>query len=236
MHKKQEITLSIPQPCKQDWNKMSIAEQGKHCISCNKTVIDFSLYSDKELLEFFSKFDNHVCGRFNDYQLNRTLSIPEQKRFSSFYKLFLGTALAGWLGLLFSSPAKGSNPVQVEQQAKGKKQVASPKDSLKQCIYGLVISYNDKSKIAYAGVYIKEAPECKTTSDINGRYSLRIPDSLIGKKITIIIAVPEYTSAEFTFVANKNAVYKKFRLEYSPYEGKLMGAPAMIPRDTAKTK
>ena len=228
------ITLVIPQPCTQDWDKMTSTEQGKHCNNCNKTVIDFSLYSDKELLEFFSKFDNHICGRFNDYQLNRTLSIPEHKRFSGIYKLFFGTALASWFGLIFTGEAKGSNPVQVEQQATGKKQQASSKDSLKQCIYGVVISYNDKSKIAYAGVYIKEAPECKTTSDINGRYSLQIPDSLVGKKITITTAIPEYNSTEFKFVAKKTAVYKEFRLEYSPYEGRTMGAPMRLPQDTIK--
>ena len=53
MKRRQDIVLSIPQPCIQDWDKMTPTEQGRYCSSCNKTVVDFSNYTDKELANYF---------------------------------------------------------------------------------------------------------------------------------------------------------------------------------------
>ena len=52
---KQQTYLHIPTPCHEDWNKMTQSEKGKFCNACSKQVVDFTLMSDQEVLNYFSK-------------------------------------------------------------------------------------------------------------------------------------------------------------------------------------
>src|SRR5579885_2441057 len=99
---------------------MTSNDQGRHCASCNKTVIDFSLYTDRELVNFFKNVDKStVCGRISSYQANRTIIVNEQPNRSIFYKLFLGSALASWLGLGTTAHAQQSNKQKSSVQLAG---------------------------------------------------------------------------------------------------------------------
>src|SRR5829696_9108786 len=74
MHK--HISIHIPQPCHEDWNKMSPVQQGRFCQSCSKEVVDFSLMSDKQVLDYISRATGKLCGRFADDQLDRSIKEP----------------------------------------------------------------------------------------------------------------------------------------------------------------
>lgn len=82
----QSIQLSIPEPCQQDWNKMTPNEQGRFCTSCSKKVVDFSSMSDTALLQYFNNLkDSNVCGRVYTDQLERSiqpLAKPRKKIFA----------------------------------------------------------------------------------------------------------------------------------------------------------
>lgn len=86
--------LSVPKPCTENWANMTPDEKGRHCASCNKTVIDFSTYTDKELSEFINNNQGRICGRFKPYQLNREISVYETGNNSVWQKVMWGTALA----------------------------------------------------------------------------------------------------------------------------------------------
>jgi len=74
------IQLSVSEPCHENWDKMSPVNQGRFCGSCQKQVVDFSLMSDRELLQFFQKpSTGSVCGRFMNDQLDRKLDVPKKK-------------------------------------------------------------------------------------------------------------------------------------------------------------
>ncbi|NII28240.1 T9SS type A sorting domain-containing protein [Pseudoflavitalea sp. X16] len=66
------IHVTIPEPCHENWQQMTPNEQGRHCMSCQKTVVDFTLMSDQEILNHISRASSSVCGRFNNDQLNKT--------------------------------------------------------------------------------------------------------------------------------------------------------------------
>jgi hypothetical protein len=74
-----KIELSIPKPCHEKWNEMSPGNGGRFCGACNKTVIDFSQMTDRELLDFFKKPAGSVCGHFNQFQLDRTIVSPKKQ-------------------------------------------------------------------------------------------------------------------------------------------------------------
>ncbi len=70
---KSQTYLQIPTPCHEDWNKMTPNQQGRHCDSCCRTVVDFQLMTDQQILNYFTKSSGNICGRFTDDQLYRPL-------------------------------------------------------------------------------------------------------------------------------------------------------------------
>jgi len=93
MGKPHKIKLILPKPCTEDWDKMTLVEQGRFCDNCSKPVIDFTKFTDKELLDFFVRTKDQVCGRFNSLQLNRTIAIYAPTDISLFKRIFFGAAL-----------------------------------------------------------------------------------------------------------------------------------------------
>jgi hypothetical protein len=82
----QLIQLSIPEPCHQDWNKMTPNDQGRFCSSCSKTVVDFSTMSDAALIHYFENLkDSNVCGRVYTDQLDRNIEPAAKPRKKIFF-------------------------------------------------------------------------------------------------------------------------------------------------------
>ncbi|MCE3295364.1 MAG: hypothetical protein K0R65_1078 [Crocinitomicaceae bacterium] len=69
------MKISIPKPCHESWNDMLPEEQGRFCLKCTKTVVDFSVKSKKEITDFFREASGKVCGRFSVNQLDKK-SVP----------------------------------------------------------------------------------------------------------------------------------------------------------------
>lgn len=81
----QQFQLSIPEPCHQSWEQMTPTEQGRFCKACAKEVIDFSMMTDSEVLNYFNTLSHeNVCGRALPTQLERNITPyanPVKKRF-----------------------------------------------------------------------------------------------------------------------------------------------------------
>ena len=76
---KKVITITIPEPCHENWDQMTATEKGKFCGVCTKEVIDFSKSSDEELIKKVGS-GKDLCGRFNASQLNRKLSLDRKSK------------------------------------------------------------------------------------------------------------------------------------------------------------
>jgi len=74
------LQIQVPQPCGENWDEMRPAEDGRHCSSCLRTVVDFSLMSDREILSWLADANRKVCGRFSADQLNRNLLPPPERK------------------------------------------------------------------------------------------------------------------------------------------------------------
>lgn len=74
MQNKNPLQIRVQEPCMQSWSEMLPESNGRFCGACTQTVIDFSNYSDEQLLAFFSTNNtDRVCGRFRDIQVSTTL-------------------------------------------------------------------------------------------------------------------------------------------------------------------
>jgi len=62
--------IYIPEPCFEDWDKMTPTEQGAFCGVCSKDVIDFSNRSEEEIQRYLAENMNaKICGRFKASQI-----------------------------------------------------------------------------------------------------------------------------------------------------------------------
>ncbi len=76
---------------------MTPQQQGRFCDACQKCVVDFSVMTDKQLIDYVG-FHGASCGNFSSSQLNRTMVY--EKPYASkivFYKWAAGVAF--FLGL-----------------------------------------------------------------------------------------------------------------------------------------
>ncbi|RYZ28433.1 MAG: T9SS type A sorting domain-containing protein [Chitinophagaceae bacterium] len=74
-----KFQIKIAEPCHENWDAMTQQDKGKFCASCQKTVVDFSTMSDRQIADFFKKPARSVCGRFYSDQLERTIEAPKKR-------------------------------------------------------------------------------------------------------------------------------------------------------------
>lgn len=130
-----KIQLSIPEPCHENWDKMTPVEKGKFCGSCQKQVVDFSRMSDREIAQFFKtrplslskgsgSKGGSVCGRFMTSQLEREIDIPKKR--IPWLKYFFGIILPAFflsklsaqktMGKVAPDPRRDTIPVSAEKE------------------------------------------------------------------------------------------------------------------------
>ncbi len=98
------MKFDIPNPCSEDWNKMKIGLNARHCDSCEKDVIDFTQQSREEILTYLLMHNGErVCGHIRrsqlDFSYNEIMFVidgmtkKEKKSNLPFYILCMGALL-----------------------------------------------------------------------------------------------------------------------------------------------
>lgn len=124
----QSSKVYVPEPCHEDWNKMTPKEQGRFCDSCSKVVVDFTKMSNQEVRDYLQENSNQrVCGHFKKSQLD--IPAIEIKLTAAHYKLpmiskfLLASFLVFGFNLYTSAQTKttgGVAPVPVTIKVEGK--------------------------------------------------------------------------------------------------------------------
>jgi hypothetical protein len=68
-----DLQIHIPTPCHENWDAMTPEAQGRFCGSCAKVVVDFSVMTDNEVLNYLKKNTGSTCGHFTSDQLERPI-------------------------------------------------------------------------------------------------------------------------------------------------------------------
>jgi len=154
------ISITIPEPCTQNWDLMEERNGHKFCSSCQKTVTDFTGYSNAEIIKVLSASNSGICGRVTSVQLTQLdyylIPIPQH---SSWMK-YLGVLAIGTV-LFMESCSKNNVPKKPEIVNK---------------IYGYVIGADHKPIIDYNVKILNTNLYAKT--DQNGRYEMLIDKKL----------------------------------------------------------
>jgi TonB family protein len=65
------MKFNIANPCSEDWDKMKIGLNSRHCDSCEKSVVDFTQRTREEILAYLLMHNKErVCGHIRKSQLD----------------------------------------------------------------------------------------------------------------------------------------------------------------------
>lgn len=111
--------IVMPKPCSKHWDEMTPKENGRFCLSCSKSVIDFTTMLPDEVQRFFIQNQNeNICGRFRKSQLETiTVHIPSQVLFTQihYHKMFLLALFVAMGSTLFSCKDKNGNKQKIDK-------------------------------------------------------------------------------------------------------------------------
>ncbi len=207
----QSIQINIPNPCSQNWDKMTPSGNGRHCAHCSTAVIDFTTWTDAELYQFFAKGNEHVCGRYLSTQLNRPINILPQPH-SRLYRMVVAMGLT----LIFGGvvEAKVQSKVLVQQNDTVKKAVHT--EDLKTGVMGTVADSAKEPVVNALIIACLNGREMGSTiTNIDGQYSMQLTPgqyeltiSYLGlaTQIKSVVVADHMVSADFTMDRDKNAI------------------------------
>ncbi len=212
---KKALTLTIPEPCGENFNAMTPVKGGKFCGSCEKTIVDFRTMSDGQILNYYKKNNGKICGVFNEMQLNKALPFPLEVKPNRNWKAV--AALAA--GLMFSGGLMGQstfpNPVEltvIEQTIEKEDRTNESTSNSTKTLKGKVMGGEEILPIA--NVFI-EGTTIGTTTDLDGFFELTIPNDL--KEIEVTVSFIGYESQTLLF--NDKYPIPHHRIDISLDEG-----------------
>lgn len=73
--------LSLPNPCSEDFSKMTPTERGQYCSKCQIDTIDFRRMSNEKILDTLIEHQSkHLCGSFYPNQIEDFNGYVERKK------------------------------------------------------------------------------------------------------------------------------------------------------------
>jgi len=206
----QPIQISIPTPCHENWDNMQPTEKGRFCNACTKQVIDFSVMSDAQVLNYFADLKNEsVCGRAYPGQLNRAMEAPETPKKKKWYWNYIALILV-FFGRSGESKAQKVGKVAVKpttQQPQpirevGEIAVVQPK----RAISGKVLDSNG-SPLSGANIRINGSGKVYTSGK-DGGFSFLITEN----DKSIQVSAAGYQANTIPLTSNENYVTRLQRM------------------------
>lgn len=210
------LHLNIPEPCHENWQQMTPNEQGRHCMACQKTVVDFTLLSDQEILDHISRASSSVCGRFNKDQLDKVYVQKKPKPHFTFrYAWNMITAaflLTGSTTLAQSrkntiGKAKTDQPARIIDRSEDifAGAVISEQVTVQRKITGQVIDENTGLPVSFAYVRIKGVKSGIAAGE-DGYFEIAPPAKR--DTLTLVVSAIGYTDNEFDVPLKDGKTYK----------------------------
>jgi hypothetical protein len=203
------VKVHIPKPCKENWDDMLPAEQGRFCLNCQKTVVDFTQKSDAEILDYLSRTSN-LCGRFYTHQVLQPYELPRTfwqkwKDFVAAASLVIGTKLAVITPSLAQTQALRPKVQTIQHEIQQPVSIVAPDGNI--YLKGTLLAKEDEKPLAGAKVsvqavnqldedvrlYYGHTPNSRfpntafqTVTDSAGEFELVVPVVELGKNTHVV--------------------------------------------------
>ncbi len=227
---KKQTYIYIQEPCHENWSSMTSEEQGRFCHSCSKTVTDFSVMTDTEILKYLSAAKGTTCGRFGSDQIAREIHQPATAAKKTFWayllSMFLPVMVAGKLNAqkktekpkteqhLNTKPAKQLKELKVLECDETSDTTKLPNSgaasngeplegnfSTKPQVMGLIIEYDKVKKTDTISTLISKATK-------NDLFTIYPNPAVKGKKASIKVKQKGTYALQFMDLESKMIVYK----------------------------
>jgi len=181
---KRKQFIEIPEPCQENWSEMEIVSLGRHCMVCEKKVVDFRRMPDQQVIDILHQSNYKTCGRFTENQL---LNGFEKKK-ENFLPFKLKAAASAIL-LFFSDKALAVNSpkttsIEINSKFNSKEVYSfakqtrhSPADSNRRYLKGVVLDSVTGEGLPGVNIFLVEDSK-RTLTDIDGKFVLELPESI----------------------------------------------------------
>jgi len=216
--------VTIAEPCTQNWDEMDKSEGFNFCKVCSKNVIDFSGYTNAEIINVLANAGATVCGRMSQSQLNQLnyhlAVVPTNNKN---WMKYLGVLAIGMS--IFMMDARAENlkqPIEITTSVNSKS--GHNKPVVPKRIFGYITGI-DKKPIAGIRLYILDT-KYATLTDKNGRYEILLDKKFDISKNQLVVESLRYSAfltLDFTQEKQKN-------LEIKKVEPMIMGIVLIAPK------
>lgn len=199
---KSHYQVHLNTPCHEDWDIMTEVKKGKFCASCSKTVVDFTLMSDQQIIDYIANQKRNTCGHFKTDQLSRDLIPEKNKNLNLFQKVL---AISVFIFQLF--PREGL--AQRVKKATPIETISTKDSTLKKTIQehtgilkGRVFASRQPLPVQDVRVEFVGTSHYAYT-DTNGVYTLEIPDSLLKHGFSLKLSALGYKTQIIEITENE---------------------------------
>jgi hypothetical protein len=184
--------VTIAEPCSQNWDEMDKGAGFNFCKACSKNVIDFSGYTNAEIINVLAGASSSVCGRLSQTQLNQLnyhLSVAPTSNRN--WMKYLGVLAIGMSIFVMDAKAeKLKTPIEITKTIHNKTDDKKP--VLPKKIYGYVIGADNK---AVAGLRLSiYDTKYSALTDKNGRYEIIFDDKFDANKNRLMVESIQYAA------------------------------------------
>lgn len=166
-----KLQLILTNPCSENWDEMQPSKAGRFCDKCEKHIVDLSQKSDAELIDFFKRKKENICGRLLPTQLNRDIVVHPQK--ANWNWLLLPMAI----GTSVITPVKALSPVVTTVQndkqflLAAKSQQSTLETNIVDTIKGKVTNEETGKPLEGVKIKMKGFANVVALTDRNGNFS-----------------------------------------------------------------
>ena len=209
--------ITIAEPCTQNWEEMQKGSGFNFCAACSKNVIDFSGYTNAQIIQTLASASSSVCGRLSQAQLNQlnyhlTL-VPATNRN---WMKYLGVLAIG-VSIFVQDAKAESFKTSVETFKTIQYKSDDKKPVIPEKIYGYVIGIDNKPA---AGVKISIFDtQYSVLTDKNGRYEIVLDHKFDTTKNQLMVENAKYTG----FLVLNFSKAKQNDLKLKKAESMIMG-------------
>ncbi|MBW3128137.1 carboxypeptidase-like regulatory domain-containing protein [Hymenobacter profundi] len=190
-------TITIPTPCHENWQQMTPTAQGRHCAACQTVVVDFTQFTDAELLAYLSQRTGQpTCGRFRAGQLGRPLRPTVAATAVSRWRAWLAAAVAVWSLREVAAPA-----VRAQAPTEQREQTVSTSDTL---FFRGRVRHVGSADVIPGAIILLQKTSLTTTADSTGYFELRIPPGTQLSSEVLVVSALGYKSGLFSAIPNKS--------------------------------
>lgn len=203
--KEKRLSLSITNPCSENWNNFTPTSTGGFCASCQKNVVDFTNKTDEEILHFLLNKPANTCGRFRENQLKEYSQIVHTQRTNKLK--WVPASVLGLSLLLLNKPAllaQEKAPKSKTEQVNKRQDPQPVKARFPEgfIVKGTVIDKELNEPIPGANVVLKGTSSA-TVTDMDGKFTF--PAKLKDGDV-LVISFIGYDFVEYKINQNRSDV------------------------------